>query len=221
MTSRSLEDLSATNTNATLLHSEEQHQHHQPIDLTGSYKLVQSDNVDAFLAAQGVPWALRRLAVTATPLHHLIHSASTLTIKIEAPGFVSQTVYPINGPVVETNIRGRIFRDVVRYYYADNTNATTPDATAALNNNNNGEHNNNNATINTTTMVSSPSNNNNKVEGIVTEKRAVAEGYVVTVIRRLSDCKSRIDLKCTVTFPNEPHKESIVSTQVFERIVSQ
>ncbi len=33
----------------------------QPIDLTGAYKLVENDNFEAFLAVQGVPWALRGL----------------------------------------------------------------------------------------------------------------------------------------------------------------
>lgn len=159
-------------------------QQQQPIDLTGSYKLVKNDNFDAFLAAQGVPWALRRAAASVFPIHHHItHTGDSLTIRIEAgSGFSTQTVYRINGGPVETNVRGRIFQDEVRYYYKQE-------------------------------------GGDDKARGIVTEKRAVTEGYVVTVTRCLSDDMSRIDMTSTASFPNEPAKETIVSTQVFERVV--
>eukprot|EP00977_Amphora_coffeiformis_P018646 scaffold6634_cov158-Amphora_coffeaeformis.AAC.4 len=86
----------------------------QPFDLSGAYKLRSNDNFDGFLAVQGVPWALRRAANQARPLHRITHQGNCLTIKIE--GIIeSQTTYIINGPPVETNVRGRIFEDSVSY----------------------------------------------------------------------------------------------------------
>ena len=94
--------------------SQQQDQEEQPFDLSGAYKLVSNDNFDGFLAVQGVPWALRRAANQARPIHRLLHQGNRLTIKIE--GLIeSQTTYRIGGPPVETNVRGRIFQDVVRY----------------------------------------------------------------------------------------------------------
>ena len=86
----------------------------QPFDISGAYKLRSNDNFEGFLAVQGVPWALRRAANQARPLHRITHRGSQLTIKIE--GIIeSQTTYIINGPPVETNVRGRIFDDSVSY----------------------------------------------------------------------------------------------------------
>jgi hypothetical protein len=86
----------------------------QPVDLTGVYRLVTNENFEAFLAAQGVPWALRSAANRARPIHRITHRGRVLTIKIE--GIIeSQTTYLIDGPPVETNVRGRIFEDVVNY----------------------------------------------------------------------------------------------------------
>jgi hypothetical protein len=86
----------------------------QPVDLTGVYRLVTNENFEAFLAAQGVPWALRSAANRARPIHRITHRGRVLTIKIE--GIIeSQTTYLIDGPPVETNVRGRIFEDVVNF----------------------------------------------------------------------------------------------------------
>ena len=86
----------------------------QPVDLTGAYRLVSNENFEGFLAAQGVPWALRSAANRARPVHRITHRGRVLTIKIE--GIIeSQTTYLIGGPPVETNVRGRIFEDVVNY----------------------------------------------------------------------------------------------------------
>lgn len=86
----------------------------QPVDLSGAYKLVSNKNFDKFLEVQGVPWALRRAANSARPTHRIFHNGTSLTIKIE--GIIeSQTSYTINGPPVETNVRGRIFSDQVKY----------------------------------------------------------------------------------------------------------
>jgi hypothetical protein len=84
------------------------------VDLTGVYKLISNDGFEDFLAVQGVPWALRRAANQARPVHRITHNGNTLTIKIE--GIIeSQTTYTIGGQPVETNVRGRIFEDSVAY----------------------------------------------------------------------------------------------------------
>lgn len=85
-----------------------------PVDLTGSYKLVKNEGFDAFLAAQGVPWALRRAVDKAQPVHHLSHAGNELTIKITGI-ITSESKFQIGGPPVETQIRGRVFLDTVTY----------------------------------------------------------------------------------------------------------
>lgn len=62
----------------------------------------------------GVPWALRKAAGKARPTHRITHRGSRITIRIE--GIIeTETTYIINGPPVEINIRGRIFRDQYAY----------------------------------------------------------------------------------------------------------
>lgn len=86
----------------------------QPIDFTGAYKLISNVGFEKFLEMQGIPWALRRAANQARPVHRITHQGARLTIRIE--GIIeSQTTYIIGGPPVETNVRGRIFQDVVTY----------------------------------------------------------------------------------------------------------
>ena len=70
--------------------------------------------VEGFLEVQTVPWALRRAANQARPVHRIFHRGRHLTIKIEGIN-ESQTSYTVGGPPVETNVRGRIFEDVVSY----------------------------------------------------------------------------------------------------------
>jgi hypothetical protein len=154
----------------------------QPIDLSGTYKLVSNENFDAFLTAQGVPWALRRAASGVMPTHIITHTASAIEIRIDAGVLQTATTYKIgDDEYVETEVRGRIFRDTVRYH----------------------------------------TNEHGQVDGIVTEKRAVTEGYVVTVTRILSPDHSKIFMESTASFPNDPDKETVVSKQVFERIDTQ
>jgi hypothetical protein len=87
-----------------------------PVDLTGVYKLVKNVNFEEFLAAQDIPWALRRAAAAARPTHRIAHDTQTHTITIKIEGIIeSQTTYVINGPPAETNVRGRVFHDTVRY----------------------------------------------------------------------------------------------------------
>jgi len=84
------------------------------VNMTGTYKLISNDNFDGFLAVQGVPWALRGAANQVRPTHKITHVGKKLTIKIT--GIIeSQTTYTIDGPPIETNIRGRIFHDSMRY----------------------------------------------------------------------------------------------------------
>jgi hypothetical protein len=89
-------------------------QQQQPIDMSGVYQLISNDNFDSFLMAQGVSWMLARAADNARPIHRIIHIGHQITIKIE--GIIeSSSTYMINGPPVETIIRGRVFADQVTY----------------------------------------------------------------------------------------------------------
>lgn len=95
----------------------------KPVNLTGLYKLVENQNFEGLLEAQGVPWALRRAANMARPTHGITHKGETLTIKIE--GIIeSQTTYTIGGPPVRGLVRERVFEDQVTYL-EDNTGVQT------------------------------------------------------------------------------------------------
>jgi hypothetical protein len=84
------------------------------VNMNGSFKLTKNDNFDGFLAAQGIPWALRRAADQARPTHSFRHEGDIITIKIT--GIIeSQTTYVIGGPPKETCIRGRVFLDTLEY----------------------------------------------------------------------------------------------------------
>lgn len=99
----------------------------QPIDLTGTFKLVENHNFEELLAAQGVPWALRSAANRARPTHKITHKGNFLNIKIE--GIIeTQTTYQIGGPPTENSVRGRLFRDCVTYLEDRNGIQTTKKA---------------------------------------------------------------------------------------------
>ena len=198
---------------------EEPDEEGQPIDMTGSYQMTHHENLDAFLSVQGVPWPLRRAASAVLPIHHIVHRGNQLSIQIvaQSSGFTTQTRYVINGPPVETNVRGRIFSDRVYYSYEDGDDA---------------------------------SSQGRKCNGIITEKRAVTEGYIVTVLRKrvtiteendtdtshhnnsdennhgnqneslqpLPPTQQQIHMTSTVSFPNEPNKDPVICLQVFDRI---
>ena len=86
----------------------------QPINLTGPFQLISNDNFEDFLAAQGVPWALRGAANKCRPTHRITHVGNSLTIQIQ--GIIeSQTTYTINGPAQANTVRGRRFEDTVTY----------------------------------------------------------------------------------------------------------
>jgi len=83
-------------------------------NMSGRFLLVKNEGFEEFLAAQGVPWALRKAANKACPLHHLTHVGNKVQIAIS--GIInSQTNYVVNGPPVETQIQGRVFLDHVTY----------------------------------------------------------------------------------------------------------
>ena len=84
----------------------------QPIDMSGSFKLVENNNFEAFLYAQGIPWMICRAANKARPIHTITHIGKFVTIKIE--GIIeSSSTYEINGEPLEGLIRGRLFADSV------------------------------------------------------------------------------------------------------------
>ena len=84
------------------------------VDISGSYQLVKNENFEAFLATQGVPWALRGAANRARPKHIITQNGNSITIQII--GIIeSTTTYIIGGPPNTSNVRGRIFEDSVTY----------------------------------------------------------------------------------------------------------
>jgi hypothetical protein len=83
-------------------------------NLSGSYKLISNDNFEGFLETQGVPWALRRAANQARPLHKITHVGKTITIQIK--GIIeSETTYEVDGPPIQTKIRSRVFEDRMKF----------------------------------------------------------------------------------------------------------
>jgi hypothetical protein len=83
--------------------------------MTGSYQLVENINFEAFLAAQGVPWALRSAANRARPIHKLTHEGNVITIQICGLIDIPPTTYYIDGPPSTCQVRGREFSDTVTY----------------------------------------------------------------------------------------------------------
>jgi hypothetical protein len=84
------------------------------VDMNGSFKLVSNDNFEGLLEVQGVPWALRRAANQARPIHKITHVGKTVTIQIK--GIIeSETTYEVDGPPVQTKIRSRVFEDRMKY----------------------------------------------------------------------------------------------------------
>eukprot|EP00536_Pseudo-nitzschia_multiseries_P018151 jgi/Psemu1/227956/e_gw1.2201.2.1 len=135
-----------------------------PIDMNGTFKVVQNHNFGEFLKAQGVPWFLCNAASKARPTHtFVLPTHSNLTIQIK--GIIeSETSYKIDGPHTETQIRGRVFRDTVRYLYDDHTD-----------NDKNGNNDNDGGATQTP----------RRCVGLQTTKFSVNEGYTVHVTRRL------------------------------------
>ena len=84
------------------------------LNLSGSYKLISNENFEGFLETQGVPWALRRAANQARPLHRITHVGKSITIQIK--GIIeSETTYQVDGPPIQTKIQSRVFEDRMTY----------------------------------------------------------------------------------------------------------
>jgi hypothetical protein len=84
------------------------------VNLSGTYKLISNENFEAFLEAQGVPWALRSAANQARPIHKITHVGKS--VKIQIKGIIeSETTYEIDGPPIQTKIQSRVFEDTMRY----------------------------------------------------------------------------------------------------------
>jgi hypothetical protein len=69
----------------------------QPLDyssgtnFTGRWSLARQDNFDAFAAAQGVPWVLRKLATLDRPQSDIVHQAQFASAAGLGSGVVSET----------------------------------------------------------------------------------------------------------------------------------
>jgi hypothetical protein len=224
--------------------AQQQQQQRQPIDMSGAFKLVSNDNFEGFLAVQGLPWALRRAANQARPVHRITHVGCHLTIKIE--GIIeSQTSYIINGPPVETNVRGRIFRDAVSYLtraaaaaaVQENNinfdNGATPTASAeapaaaavlekentnSMNSTNSSSSNNNNCHDENGNSNTNINNSNDDIVGIAVHKEALApENYTIMVQRQLSSNRQEIVMTSTAFFRDG--REPVRCIQQFQRVV--
>ena len=84
----------------------------QPFDLSGTFVLVKNENFEAFLEALDVSWAIRSAASLARPIHRITHKGNFLLIKFKS---FPKTAYVINGPTVQTDIRGNLFEDAASY----------------------------------------------------------------------------------------------------------
>lgn len=84
------------------------------LNLTGTFKLVKHDGFDEFLAANGVPYLMRKAALSMQPVHTITHTGDTVRVQIS--GIISGDItYHINGPSVESTIHTRTFLDSVTY----------------------------------------------------------------------------------------------------------
>jgi hypothetical protein len=176
-----------------------------PIDLSGCYNLIENHNFEGLLQAQGVPWLLASAANKARPIHRISHDGCHVNIKIE--GIIeSETMYIVDGPPVETIIRGRLFRDQMTYM-------TRSDSIWDQDNQENTD-----AAANTSLADDgfSSCDPNSRIVGIQTHKRAVDDGYTILVQRRLSDDKNQIILTSRVQF-DENNKADVQSRQIFQR----
>jgi hypothetical protein len=162
----------------------------QPIDLSGTYKLMENHNFQQLLQAQGVPWFLVKAADQARPTHHITHQGNALTIQIQ--GIIeSETHYVVGGHPVETNIRGRPFRDHVTYMKLKDS------------------------------IMDAESNDENAdpdgIVGIQTHKEAVDDGYKIMVQRRLLKEDKKIVMTSRVTFDDdEDGSKTVTCTQIFQ-----
>jgi hypothetical protein len=195
---------------ATESYDESSQRRPQPVDMTGRYRLVENHNFEALLQAQGVPWFLVSAASKARPTHHLTHRGDALTIKIQ--GIIeSETTYIVNGPSIETNIRGRLFRDTMTYLrrrdsFYDQQQQKEQQRPSSQNGSDDQEE-----------EKKEGDDPNAVIVGVQTEKRAVDDGYTIFVQRRLSDDQTQIIMTSYVKF-DDTTKGDVQSTQIFQRM---
>ena len=84
----------------------------QPFNLTGEYKMAENENLDGFLEAVGVPWAVRSMAAKTLSKHSVVHRGNLFTVKFKG---IPRSTYVLGGPPTETCVRDTRFQDVVRY----------------------------------------------------------------------------------------------------------
>jgi len=83
-------------------------------NLTGTFKLVKSNNFASFLKALDVPWAIRKAANVAKPVHIYTHVDDTFRVQIDSI-IKGDTTYIINGPTIDSAIRHIKFVDRATY----------------------------------------------------------------------------------------------------------
>lgn len=83
-------------------------------NLSGTFKLVKSNNFDSFLKALGVSWTLRKAASLAKPVHTYTHEEDTFRVQIDGV-IKGDTTFIINGPPVKSAIRHIKFLDKASY----------------------------------------------------------------------------------------------------------
>jgi hypothetical protein len=84
------------------------------INLSGTFKLIKHEGFDSFLAANGVPYLLRKAALSTQPVHTITHNGDTVRVQIS--GIINGDItYHVNGPCVESTIHTRRFEDHVTY----------------------------------------------------------------------------------------------------------
>ena len=84
------------------------------LNLSGTFKLIKHDGFEEFLAANGVPYLMRRAALSMQPVHTITHNDDTVRVQIS--GIISGDItYHVNGPSVESTIHTRTFLDTVTY----------------------------------------------------------------------------------------------------------
>mmetsp|Transcript_17143 Transcript_17143/g.39584 ORF Transcript_17143/g.39584 Transcript_17143/m.39584 type:complete len:377 (-) Transcript_17143:207-1337(-) len=184
----------------------------KPIDMTGTFTVVENDNFGEFLKAQGVPWFLCNAASKARPTHNFLHlSPDKLTIQIR--GIIdSETSYKIGGPYTETSIRGRVFQDSLSYLYDEIPEAAKANDLESI------------------------------CVGVQTRKVAVGEGYEVHVERRIvragatwvptsetnpdghstydldKPCDfDRLHMANKIVYKGESGREPVIASQLFHR----
>jgi len=102
------------------------------LNLSGTFKLIKHEGFDEFLAANGVPYLMRRAVLSMQPIHTITHIDDTVRVQIS--GIISGDItYNINGPSVESTIHTRTFSDTVTYLNEGDGIQITKNATDSFN----------------------------------------------------------------------------------------